>query len=55
MYISLEVGIGTGALFSGWIYHNESSQFVYAFLTPGILAFIACALLIRWNKKRALA
>ncbi|OYW81135.1 MAG: MFS transporter, partial [Sphingobacteriia bacterium 32-37-4] len=47
MYIALEVGIGTGALFSGWIYHNQSTQFVYAFLTPGILAFIAFALLIR--------
>ncbi len=55
MYIALEVGIGTGALFSGWIYHNQSTQFVYAFLTPGILAFIAFALLIRWNRKRALA
>lgn len=55
MYIALEVGIGTGALFSGWIYHNEASQFIYAFLTPAILALIACALLIRWNNKRALA
>jgi MFS family permease len=55
MYIALEVGIGTGALFSGWIYHNQATQFVYAFLTPAILAFIACALLIKWNKKRALA
>lgn len=55
MYIALEVGIGTGALFSGWIYHNEATQFVYAFLTPAILALIACALLIRWNNKRALA
>ncbi|OHC87034.1 MAG: MFS transporter [Sphingobacteriia bacterium RIFOXYD2_FULL_35_12] len=55
MYIALEVGIGTGALFSGWIYHNESTQFIYAFLTPAILALIACALLIRWNNKRALA
>jgi len=53
MYIALEIGIGTGALFSSWIYHNEASQFVYAFLTPGILAFIAFALLIKWNKKRA--
>jgi len=55
MYIALEIGIGTGALFSSWIYHNEATQFVYAFLTPGILAFIAFALLIKWNKKRALA
>ncbi|MFN3300524.1 MAG: MFS transporter [Sediminibacterium sp.] len=55
MYIALEVGIGTGALFSGWIYHNQATQFVYAFLTPAILALIACALLIKWNNKRALA
>jgi len=54
MYIALEIGIGTGALFSSWIYHNDETQFVYAFLTPGILAFIAFALLIKWNKKRAL-
>lgn len=54
MYIALEVGIGTGALFSSWIYHNQSSQFVYAFLTPAIMALVACLLLIKWNNKRAL-
>lgn len=54
MYIALEVGIGTGALFSGWIYHNQATQFVYAFLTPAIMALVACLLLIKWNNKRAL-
>jgi MFS family permease len=55
MYIALEVGIGTGALFSGWIYHNDSSRFIWAFLTPAVLTLIACLLLIKWNNKRASA
>jgi MFS family permease len=55
MYIALEVGIGTGALFSGWIYHNDASRFIWTFLTPAVLSLIACLLLIKWNNKRASA
>ena len=55
MYIALEVGIGTGALFSGWIYQNDASRFIWTFLTPAVLSLIACLLLIKWNNKRASA
>ncbi len=50
MYIALEIGIGAGALFSSWIYHNQAENFKYAFLAPAILAILAFALLIKWNK-----
>lgn len=50
MYIALEIGIGTGALFSSWIYHNQAENFKYAFLAPAILAMLSFALLIKWNK-----
>jgi MFS family permease len=51
MYIALEIGIGTGAIFSAWIYHNNAHYFTHAFLLPGFFALIAFGLLIRWNKK----
>ena len=53
MYIALEIGIGGGALLSGWIYHNQATQFVYAFLTPGVLALLSMLLLIKWHDKPA--
>jgi len=51
MYIALEAGIGLGALSSAMIYQNHPSRFVYAFIAPAVLAFIAAILLIGWNKK----
>ncbi len=51
MYIALEIGIGTGAIFSAWIYNNNADHFTYAFLLPGFFALLAFYLLIRWNKK----
>ncbi|TAH08955.1 MAG: MFS transporter [Sphingobacteriia bacterium] len=51
MYIALEIGIGTGAIFSAWIYNNNADHFTYAFLLPGFFALLAFFLLIRWNKK----
>lgn len=50
MYIALEIGIGTGALFSGWVYHNNPANFVYAFALPGVFSLVATALLIKWQK-----
>ena len=41
MYISLEAGIGLGALLSGWIYSNDTANFVYAYGLGALLAFIA--------------
>ncbi|MDN3669877.1 MFS transporter [Echinicola jeungdonensis] len=43
MYISLEAGIGLGALFSGWVYANDANNFPLVFLmgTSGALvAFV---------------
>jgi len=51
VYIALELGIGSGALFSGWIYQNRLENLKYAFLFTAILAFIAMLLLIIWRKK----
>ncbi len=52
VYIALEIGIGSGALLSGWIHGNKPENLVYAFLFPGFLALIAMLLLIKWNQKR---
>jgi len=51
VYIALEMGIGSGAIFSAWIYHNKVENFVYAFTFPAILALIATILLIVWRKQ----
>lgn len=46
LYIALEIGIGTGALYSGWAYGNDASNFAYTFWTGSIFAFIALVLLM---------
>lgn len=51
VYIALELGIGSGAIISGWIYQNRLDRLVYAFLLPGILALVAMMLLLTWRKK----
>lgn len=51
VYIALELGIGSGALFSGWIYQNRLENLAYAFLFTAFLALIAMILLITWRKK----
>lgn len=50
VYIALEVGIGLGAIISGWIYQNKLANLPYAFLLTGGLALIAMLLLLSWNK-----
>ncbi len=52
VYIALELGIGSGAIFSGWIYNNKLENLVYAFMLPGVLAFVSMVLLITWRRKR---
>jgi MFS family permease len=51
VYIALEVGIGTGAIFSQWLYDNKPGNLVYAFLLVAILALVALVLLIAWRRK----
>ena len=46
MFIALEIGIGAGALSSGWIYDNNSMMFPLAFWIGGILAFLAFSYLL---------
>lgn len=41
IYIALEIGIGLGALVSGWIYSNNASMFPYAFWLAGFLCLAA--------------
>ena len=52
VYIALELGIGSGAIFSGWIYNNKLENLVYAFMLPGVLAFVSMVLLITWRRER---
>ena len=51
VYIALELGIGSGAIFSAWIYNNRLENLKYAFLLPAALALIATFLLIAWRRK----
>ena len=51
VYIALEMGIGMGALFSGWIYHNEIPKMKYAFLLTALLAVIAMVFLLFWRNQ----
>ena len=51
VYIALEAGIGSGAIFSAWIFSNRIENFVYAFLFPGLLSLVAMILLFIWRKQ----
>jgi MFS family permease len=51
VYIALELGIGSGAIFSAWVYNNRLENLVYAFMLPAVLAVISMALLISWRRK----
>ena len=52
VYIALELGIGSGAIFSAWIFNNRMENLVYAFSSPAILAIIAMLFLIAWRRKQ---
>lgn len=52
MYIALEIGIGLGALGSGWLYGNQSANFPLAFWVAGafsLIAFLYLMLVVRRN------
>lgn len=51
VYIALEMGIGSGALVSGWIYQNDLRNLPYAFLVPVILALLSLILLLNWRRR----
>ena len=46
MYISLELGIGIGALLSGWLYNNDDARFVFAYGAGALLAATAFVYLL---------
>ena len=52
MYIALEAGIGFGALFSGYIYHDIISRIPYIMYTNALIIFLAFLYIIYWNKKQ---
>jgi MFS family permease len=52
VYIALELGIGSGALFSAWIYGDNVKNFVYTFLSPSLLALVSMFLLMAWRRKQ---
>ena len=52
LYIFMELGIGLGAIFSGWIYGNKSENFFITFFISGLLSVIAFAYLIYHSFKR---
>lgn len=54
MYISLEMGIGFGALISGWVYGSNPENFPYAFGIGAILAAAALVYLLSGIHKRQL-
>lgn len=52
VYIALELGIGSGAIFSAWIYDNRLENLVYVFLLPALLSLVSMFLLIAWRRKQ---
>jgi MFS family permease len=51
VYIALELGIGSGAIFSAWIYNNHLPNLLYAFMLTALLAFVSLVLLLFWKRK----
>ena len=54
MYIALEVGVGTGAFFSGWLLNNQPGRFSYVFSLAASLALLSVVFLVSpWHKRLA--
>ncbi|PTX10476.1 putative MFS family arabinose efflux permease [Pontibacter mucosus] len=51
MYIALEAGIGLGALGSGWLYGNQSSNFTLVFWAAGAFSLLAFLYLLLFVKR----
>lgn len=51
MYIALEVGIGAGALFAGYIYHDVIWRIPYIMYGNSLIIFSAFIYVIYWNSK----
>lgn len=55
VFIGLELGIMMGAMISGWVYNNESSNFPMTFFTGAMMASISLIYLIVKLKKKKLS
>jgi len=53
MFIALEIGIGTGAFISGWIYGNDVNNLPTAFFSGAVLSLMAFAYIQFFYKKPA--
>ena len=52
MYIALEIGIGSGAFLSGWIFANKAENFFASFMLPAALAGSAFLIILYWLIKK---
>ena len=52
MYIALEMGIGSGALFAGYIYHDFIDRIPYIMYGNTAIIFISIFYILYWNAKR---
>lgn len=50
MYIALEIGIGFGALFAGYVYQDIISRIPLILYANAIMIFISMIYIISWNK-----
>ena len=53
LYIFMELGIGLGAIFSGWIYSNDPTRFFTTFIVGGVIIGVAFIFLIFLRARRA--
>jgi len=51
LYISLELGVGLGALYSGWTYGNDFNNFPFTFWSGAFFALLAIIILSIWGHK----
>lgn len=51
MYIALEAGIGAGALFAGYIFHDHIQRIPYIMYGDAVIVFLAFVYVFYWDKK----
>ncbi|MVZ64272.1 MFS transporter [Sphingobacterium sp. DK4209] len=51
MYIALEAGIGAGALFAGYIFHDHIKRIPYIMYGDALIVFLAFVYVLYWDKK----
>ena len=51
VYIALEISIGSGAVFSGWIYNNDPANFGLTFILLAVITLFGVLVLYKKNDK----